>query len=60
VQAKNYAYKTVNPLTGARKTVCKVRVITLNSHASQLVNYAKMKDMILSMNANKTNCTHTQ
>ena len=46
---KNYAYKTINSTTGASKTVCKVRGITLNYLASQLVNFAKMKDMILWM-----------
>jgi len=51
---KNYAYKTINSTTGASKTVCKVRGITLNYIASQLVNFAKMKDMILSMDDNDT------
>jgi hypothetical protein len=32
-------------MTGESKTVCKVRGITHNYHASQLVNFAKMKDM---------------
>ena len=44
---KNYAYKTHNSATGESKTVCKVRGITLNYNASQLVNFAKMKDVIL-------------
>jgi hypothetical protein len=51
---KNYAYRTFNPMTGARKTGCKVRGITLNYHDSQLVNFAKMKDMILSLDSDKT------
>ena len=55
---KNYAYKTINSMTGASKTVCKVRGITLNYLASQLVNFAKMEDMILSMDDNETNCAH--
>jgi hypothetical protein len=37
---KNYAYKTYNSATGESKTVCKVRGITLNYSASQLVNFA--------------------
>jgi len=40
---KNYAYRTINSMTGDRKTVCKVRGITLNYLASQLVNFAKMR-----------------
>jgi hypothetical protein len=40
-------------VTGDSKTVCKVRASTLNFSASQLVNFAKMKDMILSMDADE-------
>jgi len=36
---KNYAYKSINSVTGEEKTVCKVRGITLNYSASQLVNF---------------------
>jgi hypothetical protein len=36
---KDYAYRTVNPATGERETVCKVRRITLNYSASKLVNF---------------------
>jgi hypothetical protein len=43
---KNYAYRTVNPTTGVRETVCKVRGITLNYSASKLVNFDAMRDMI--------------
>jgi hypothetical protein len=46
---KNYAFRTVNTVRAECKTVCKVRGMTLNYHASQLVNFAKMKDMILSI-----------
>ena len=38
----------LNSATGESKTVCKVRGITLNCSASQLVNYEKIKYMILS------------
>jgi hypothetical protein len=38
---KYYAYKT-----GEHKTVCKVRGITLNYNAFQLVNFDKIKEMI--------------
>jgi hypothetical protein len=44
---KNYSYKTVNSMTGECKTICKVRGITLNYNASQLVNFDRMKNMIL-------------
>jgi len=57
---KNYAYKTVNFLTGESTTVCKVRGFTLNYSASQLVNFAKMKDMILSMDDNETVIVRTE
>lgn len=48
--AKNYSYKTFNSQTGAHKTVCKVRGITLNYDASKLVNFEKIKSMILKRN----------
>jgi hypothetical protein len=51
----NYnAYRTVNTMTTESKTVCKVRGITLNYSASQLVNFATMKEMILSTGADET------
>jgi len=43
----NYAYTIVHSATGERKTVCKVRGITLNYIASKLVNFEVIKDMIL-------------
>jgi hypothetical protein len=52
---KNYAYKTSNS-----KTVCKVRGITLNYNASQLVNFDKMKEMILNRDPNETITVHTE
>jgi len=57
---KNYAYRTINSTTVEIKTVCMVRGITLNYSASQLVNFAKMKDMILSMDENETVIVRTQ
>ena len=50
----NYANKTLNILTGDSKTVCKVRGITLNFSASKLVNFKKMKGMILAADQNET------
>jgi len=43
---KNYAYRVMTDGTG-EKTVCKVRGITLNYNASKLVNFERIKDMIL-------------
>jgi len=51
---KNYAYKMYNSATGESKTVCKVRGITLNYSASQLVNFEKIKHMILSKKDDET------
>jgi len=56
---KNYAYKKYNSATGNSKTVCKLRGITLNYSASQLVNFAKTKDMILKDDA-ETVIVHTK
>ena len=44
---KNYAYKSINSVTGEEKTVCKVRGITVNYSASQLVNFESIRCMIL-------------
>ena len=41
---KNYAYKTVDPVTSGRKTVCLVRKITVNYSAAKLVNFGVIKD----------------
>jgi hypothetical protein len=57
---KNYEYKTINSLTGDSKTGCKVRRITLNYSVSLLVNFAKMKDMILTMDDNETLIVRTK
>jgi hypothetical protein len=49
---KNYAYKTFQ---GQRyKTVCKVRGITLNYNALQLVVFERIRDMILKKDENET------
>ena len=52
---KNYAYKLCNSLTGEVKTVCKVRVITLNYNTSQLVNFDAFKDFVLNRPAKHAN-----
>jgi hypothetical protein len=41
---KNYIYKLIT--NDVLNTVCKVRGITLNYHASKLVNFEVIKDMI--------------
>ena len=56
---KNYAYRKINSLTCESKTVCKVRGITLNYSASHFVNFAKIEDMILSMDYNDTEIVRT-
>ena len=44
---KNYAYRVVDTVTGASRTVCKVRGITVNYSASKLVHFDVIRDMIL-------------
>jgi adenine-specific DNA methylase len=55
---KNYAFKTCNTVTAMESTVCKVRGITLT--ASQLVNFARIKHMILKGNEQDTATVHTE
>jgi hypothetical protein len=57
---KNYAYRTTNPATGEGKTVCKVRGITLNYNASQLVNFDTNKEMTLKGDKQETVTVHTE
>jgi len=57
---KNYMYKTYTAATYESKTVCKVRGITLNYKASQLVNFEKIKDMILSKKDDETVIVRTE
>ena len=44
---KNYAYRVMTGAEEVEKTICKVRGITLNYNASKLVNFERIKDMIL-------------
>ena len=46
-EPKKYAYRVVDPTTGNREALCRVRGIPLKYSASQLVNFNVMKDMIL-------------
>ena len=57
---KNYAYKTHTSATDESNTVCKVRGITLNYSASQLVNFEKIKEMILSKRDDETVIVQTK
>ena len=59
---KNYAYKSINSMTGEEKTVCKVRGIMLNYSASQLVNFESIRRMILRGVGDKTDTVtvHTE
>jgi len=54
---KNYAYCLIT--NEGEKTVCKVRGITLNYHASKLVNFEVMKAMILGQGESVVN-VHTE
>jgi len=44
---KNYAYKVIDTVTGRANAVCKVRGITLNYTAKQLVKFDVIRDMVL-------------
>jgi len=44
---KNYAYRVIDTGKGGAATVCKVRGITLNYSAKQLVNFNVIRDMII-------------
>jgi len=57
---KNYAYKIDDSETGKREMVCKVRGITLNYNASQLVNFEVIKDMILGKTKTEQVTVHTE
>jgi len=55
---KNYAY-TIFDTRNAVKKVCKIKGITLNYNASQLVNFDVIKDMILNQERSHTVTVHT-
>ena len=57
---KNYAYRIVNPVTGVRETVCKVRGITLNYGASQTVNFDIIKALVLGVDDTEAVTVHTE
>lgn len=45
---KNYAFEVFTPSTKIKKTVCKVKGISLNYDNSNIINFESMKNMILS------------
>jgi hypothetical protein len=57
---KKYAYMTVDPATSEQRTVCKVRGITLNYSASQLVNFESIKNMVLKRGNEETLTMRTE
>ena len=56
----NYAYTILDTRNSVNQTVCKVRRITLNYNASQLVNFDVIKDKILNRKASHTVTVHTE
>jgi hypothetical protein len=57
---KIYAFKTIDSVTGATNTTCKIRGLTLNFSASKVVNFEKMRDMILNKDSPETVTVHTE
>jgi hypothetical protein len=60
---KNYAYTIIdtrNAVSQMKKTVCKVKGITLNYNASQSVNFDVIKDMIFNQEPFHTVTVHTE
>ena len=57
---KNYAYRIMDPVTGNRERVCKVRGITLNYSASQAVNFDVIKALVLRGYDTGTVSVHTE
>ena len=57
---KNYAYGIVDPVTGNRETVYKVRGITLSYSASQTVNFEVIKTLVLGGDDSEKVTVHTE
>jgi hypothetical protein len=47
-------------MSGEQRTVCKVRGITLNYNASQIVNFEIIREMVLNRDPNETITVHTE
>ena len=56
----NYAYKTINTVTDEQKTVGKVRGKTPNYNFSRLVNFEKIRDVILNRDDKDTVTVRTE
>ena len=54
---KNYAHRIIDTVTGREAKVCKVRGITLNYGAKQLVNFDVIRDMILGIGTGEPTVT---
>ena len=57
---KNYAYRIVDPVTGNRKIICKVRGITLNYSSSQTVNFDVINALVLAGDDTERVTVHTE
>ena len=57
---KNYAYRIEDPVTGNRRTVCKVRRLTLNYSASQTAKFDVIKALVLGGDDMETVTVHTE
>ena len=57
---KIYAYKVNDTVTGRATTVCKVRGITLNYSAKQMVNFDVIMQMVLGTSAETTVTVRTE
>ncbi|XP_018574534.1 uncharacterized protein LOC108913464 [Anoplophora glabripennis] len=53
---KNYAYKAFSTSDNEEKVVCKVKGISLNYTASQLINFDTIKDMVLDTSTTSPVC----
>ena len=56
----NYAYRIVDPVTGNRETVCKVRGIKVNYSVSQTVNFDVINALELRGDDTETVNVHTE
>ena len=57
---KNYAYRIMDPVTGIRETVCKVRGKTLNSSASKTINFYVIKGLALRGDDTESHGSHRE
>ena len=60
VGSNNYAFRIVKAIALEMNTVCKVRGITLNYAAAQLVNFDSIRDMILGVDVKDVDTVRTE